>query len=118
MKIYDASQELINILIANGFVEDTSRTYPEHAKRLVGDNYNPHGMKRHFSYPGTREKVYFDYINIILPTGVQKYNMNNDDLKSLIAFCQLSSADRSALVEERYNVLSIPQIISDVVREP
>jgi hypothetical protein len=44
--------------------------------------------------------------------------MNSDDLKSLIAFCQLSSADRSALVDERYNVLSIPQIISDVVREP
>lgn len=118
MKVYDASQELIDILITNGFVEDTVRTYPQHAKRLVSDNYNPHGVKRHFSYPGTREKVFFDYINIKLPTGVQKYSLNTDEVKSLIAFCQLSSADRSALVNERYNVLSIPQIISDVIGEP
>jgi hypothetical protein len=118
MKIYEASQELIDVLTANGFVEDTGKTFPEHAKRLIGGDYNPHGMKRHFSYPGTREKVYFDYINIILPTAVQKYSMNTDDVKSLIAFCQLSSADRSALVEERYNVLSIPKIIYDVDRKP
>lgn len=118
MKIYEASQELIDLLTANGFVEDTSRTYPEHAKRLIDNNYNPHGMKRHFSYAGTREKVYFDYVNIKLPTDVQKYRLNTNELKSLIAFCRLSAVDRSALVEERYNVLSIPQIISDVDREP
>lgn len=118
MKTYKASQELIDILLANGFVEDTQKTYPEHAKRLTGDNYNPHGMKRHFSYPGTREKVYFDYINIKLPTGVHKYDLNVNELKSLIAFCRLSSNDRSVLVAERYNVLSIPEITSNVNREP
>lgn len=118
MKTYKASQGLIDILLANGFVEDTQKTYPEHAKRLIGDNYNPDGMKRHFSYPGTREKVYFDYINIKLPTGVQKYNLNVDELKSLIAFCRLSSTDRSLLVAERYNVLSVAEITSNVNREP
>lgn len=118
MKTYKASKELIDILLANGFVEDTQKTYPEHAKRLIGDNYNPDGMKRHFSYPGTREKVYFDYINIKLPTGVQKYNLNVDELKSLIAFCRLSSTDRSLLVAERYNVLSVAEITSNVNREP
>ena len=94
------------------------KTYPEHAKRLVGDNYNPHGIKRHFSYPGTREKVYFDYINIKLPTGVQKYRLDTNEVKSLITFCRLSATDRSVLIEERCNVLSISQIISDVDREP
>jgi hypothetical protein len=118
MKTYKASKELIDILLTNGFVEDTQKTYPEHARRLIGDNYNPDGMKRHFSYPGTREKVYFDYINIKLPTGVQKYNLNVDELKSLIAFCRLSSTDRSLLVAERYNVLSVPGITSNVNREP
>ncbi|MDB5012823.1 MAG: hypothetical protein JWQ25_1025 [Daejeonella sp.] len=118
MKSYEASQELIDILLANGFVEDTNKRYPEHAKRLIGDNYNPHGMKRHFSYPGTREKIYFDYINMKLPTGVQKYNLNTDELKSLIAFCRLSSTDRSLLIAERYNVLSAPEITSNVKREP
>lgn len=87
MKNYEASNELIDILVKNGFVEDTSKTYPEHARRLVGDNYDPHGMKRHFSFPGTREKVYLDYINIKLPTGVQRYKMTIDEVKSLIAFC-------------------------------
>jgi hypothetical protein len=104
----------VPILVANGFVEDTNRVFPEHAKRLVGTNYNPHGMKRHFSYPGTREKVYFDYINIKLPTGVQKYGLKTDELKSLIAFYQLSSADRATLVDQRCNVLSIPKMVSNV----
>ena len=118
IKTYKASQELIDILLANGFVEDTQKIYPEHAKRLIGDNYNPDGMKRHFSYPGTREKVYFDYINIKLPTGIQKYNLNVDELKSLIAFCHLSPIDRSLLVAERYNVLSVSEITSNVNRDP
>lgn len=118
MKNYEASNELIDILLKNGFVEDTSRTYPEHARRLVGDNYDPDRMKRHFSFPGTREKVYLDYINIKLPTGVQRYKMTIEEVKSLIAFCRLSSADRSVLAEQRYNVLSIPEIIANVNREP
>jgi hypothetical protein len=118
MKKYEASNELIDILVKNGFVEDTSKTYPEHARRLVGDNYDPHGMKRHFSFPGTREKVYLDYINIKLPTDVQRYKMTIDEVKSLIAFCRLSSADRSTLAEQHYNVFSIPEIIANVNREP
>lgn len=118
MKIYEASKELIDILISNGFVEDTDRTYPEHAKRLIDSEYNPHGMKRHLSYVGTREKVYLDYINIKLPTGVQCYGLSLEDLKSLITFCRLSASDRSILVGQRYNVLSIPEIISNIEREP
>ncbi|MEJ5961599.1 hypothetical protein [Pedobacter immunditicola] len=104
--------------MANGFIEDTTKTYPEHAKRLVDSNYDPEGMKRHFSFPGTREKVYLDYINIKLPTRIQRYKMNTDEVKSLIAFCRLSSADRYALVGQRYDVLSIPEIIANVEREP
>ena len=111
-------QELIEILLANGFVEDTERTFPEHAKRLVGNNYDPHGMKRHFSYPGTREKVFFDYINIKLPTGVQRYRLTLDELKSMLSFCNLSSSDRGTLLDQHYNVLSIPGLVSDINREP
>ncbi len=118
MNTYKASQELIDILLANGFIEDTQQTFPEHAKRLIGNNYNPNGMKRHFSYPGTREKVYFDYINIKLPTGIYKYDLNVNELKSLIAFCRLSSNDRSLLVTEGYNVLSVPEKTSNVNLEP
>lgn len=118
MKKYEASNELIEIFLKNGFVEDTSKTFPEHARRLVGDNYDPHGMKRHFFFPGTREKVYLDYINIKLPTGVHRYTLTTEEVKSLIAFCRLSAADRSALTEQRYNVLSIPEIIANVEREP
>lgn len=118
MKTYEASQELVNILLSNGFVEDTITTYPEHAKRFNGNNYNPHGMKRHFSFPGTREKIYFDYINMKLPTGIQTYRLNSDEVKSLIAFCNLSSLDRSTLVNQHYNSISIPEIISNVDRLP
>lgn len=115
---YAASQELIDILLANGFVEDTERTFPEHARRLVGNNYDPYGMKRHFSYPGTCEKVYFDYINIKLPTGIQQYSLTTNELKSMIAFCNLSSSDRAALIDQRYNAFSLSKITSNVIREP
>jgi|GEM_PF-2320380 len=44
--------------------------------------------------------------------------MNINEVKFLIAFCLLSSVDRSAMVKERYNMLSIPEIIAHVEHEP
>jgi hypothetical protein len=118
MNSYTASSELIEILTFNGFVEDTSNNYPEHAARLIKQAYDPHHIKRHFVFKGTREKLYLDYINIILPSGGSCYSLNAKELKSLIAFCKLSTSDRSILREERYHALSIPKLLLDVERAP
>ncbi|EHQ27480.1 hypothetical protein BDD43_1190 [Mucilaginibacter gracilis] len=118
MKTFKASQELIDILLTYGFVEDTHINYPEHAARLKADPYDPSHMKRHFVFKGTREKLHFDYVNMYLPTGGNTMSFTTDELKSLIAFCRLSATDRTALTDERYQALSIPEIISDVKRHP
>jgi hypothetical protein len=112
MKKYEASQELIDILLNFGFQEDTSVTYPQHAKRLNDGPYNPGGMKRHFKFPGTRETIYFDYINMRLPTNIDLYSVTEDELKSILTYVSLSSTDRRALENDRYNALSIPEIIT------
>jgi hypothetical protein len=112
MKKYEASQELVDILLNFGFQEDTHVSYPEHSKRLNDGPYNPHGMKRHFKLPGTRETIYFDYINMRLPTNIDLYSVTEDELKSILTYVSLSSADRRALENDRYNALSIPEIIT------
>jgi hypothetical protein len=118
MKIYEASQELVDLLLANGFVEDTQVNYPEHAARLKDKAYDPHGMKRHFKFPGTREKVYFDYINMRLPGNNDRYKITEEELRSMIAYLRLSATDRSALNNEKYHALSIPEIIRNMDRAP
>jgi len=112
MKKYEASQELVDILLNFGFQEDTHINYPEHSKRLNNDYYNPHGMKRHFRFPGTKETIYFDYINMRLPTNIDLYGVTEDELKSILTYVSLSSADRRGLENDRYNALSIPEIIT------
>lgn len=118
MKTYQASNELIDILLQNGFIEDTKTTYPMHASRLKGDNYNAHHMKRHFSFPRTREKVLFDYINMRIPAGICSSSLSSVELKSLVTYCKLSSADRAALKEEAHHSLSLHKLVDDIIRVP
>jgi hypothetical protein len=118
MKKYEASQGLVDILLNFGFQEDTHVNYPEHSKRLNNGPYNPHGMKRHFRFPGTKETIYFDYINMRLPTNIDLYSVTEDELKSILTYVSLSSADRRGLENDRYNALSIPEIITRMKATP
>jgi hypothetical protein len=112
MKKYKASQELVDILLNFGFQEDTHVNYPVHSKRLNDGPYDPGGMKRHFKFPGTKETIYFDYINMRLPTNINLYSITEDELKSILTYVSLSSADRRGLENDGYNALSILEIIT------
>jgi len=118
MKKYTASTELIEKLLSYGFEEDTVTTYPGHAARLKDGPYDPNHMKRHFRLPGTREQILFDYINIKLPTGESRSHLSEEELNSLITYCQLSSADRKSLKEQGYKALSIIDLVSKMDRHP
>lgn len=118
MKTFKPSQELINILLQHGFAEDTAIKFRIHAKRLEGQNYDPYHVKRHFSFPGTAEKIYFDYINMHLPTSVSTSSLNVDELKSLITFCHLSSSDRQIIKNELYKATTIHKLLKNVKESP
>jgi len=118
MKKYEASQELVDLLLNFGFQEDTHVNYPEHSKRLNSGPYDPHGMKRHFKFPGTKETIYFDYINMRFPTSVDLYSVTEDELKSILTYVSLSSVDRRGLENDRYNALSILEIIARMKATP
>jgi hypothetical protein len=118
MEQFEASQQLVEILLNSGFIEDTQKTYPTHAIRFKSGEYNPHYMKRHFMFPGTREKVYFDYIHMRLPGKQDRYKLSLDETKSMITFCSLSAADRKKWEEQGYNSLSAAEIINKLETIP
>ena len=118
MKTFSPSQELIDILISHGFAEDTQVKNPEHYRRLETQVYNPYHVKRYFSFPGTSEKVYFDYINMYLPTGIGTPSLNVEELKSLITYCRLSSADRQLIKRELYKATTIYKLVKEVTNMP
>ncbi|UKT65963.1 hypothetical protein [Pedobacter mucosus] len=113
MKKYQASTELIDILLKNGFIENTIITYPLHAARLKGDNYDAQHMKRHFVFVCTRENVLFDYINMRFPGQIGASSLDTAELKSLITYCKLSSSDRATLKAESYHSLSVHKLLGE-----
>ncbi len=100
MKTCSASQELVDILLKNGFIDKTKETYPDHYKRMKEKGYNPYAVRRKFTNHSRRDFIFFDYVNITpLHNGgctenECRYTPTTDELKSLITFYKLPVHDR------------------------
>lgn len=96
MKNYTASEELIDILLKNGFTEITKDKRPSHFMKLKEEGYNPDKIKRVFSINGHKKNyIEFDYVMIKAryKEGCSGANMKTeittDELKSIITFYKL-----------------------------
>ena len=123
MKTYKASQELVDILLKNGFTETTKETYPEHFKRMKKQGeYNPGSMKRKFNFEKSkRDYILMDY-SIIIPyyrSSANGPDMNSslteDQLKSIIVFFKLSAGSKySWFMKGQKNIIDIHIFIKDI----
>ena len=101
---YSAGQELIDILLHFGFKEDTDKIYPDQYEQMKQrGEYNPYSFKR--SFKKGRMWVLFDYINIHILYNSSTFFFNSmgislEELTSLIYFMQLTSADKSYMLDK------------------
>jgi len=114
MKIYRASNELIDILIKNGFKEVTEKYHPEHLAYMAKVGYyNPDTVKRWFQKG--RIKFWFDYINLHI-----SYNsaysfttsITENQLKSIIFFSNIKSSDKQFFTIRNIKPFEIHEYIS------
>lgn len=104
--MHEASQQLIDILLSNGFKEHTSSSRPEHWNLLQEKGvYNPHAIKRDLRFG--RLTIFFDYINICISYNnaayyKTTYKLSEFELKSIILYTKLSLSERAFL--KRHNI--------------
>lgn len=89
MNVYKANDELAGILMKHGFIETTSQR-----DKLKG-------KKSFKTSKSARKEIYFNYIKIQIEDSVHLmdscYEMSEKELKLLLLYFKLSSADRKAL---------------------
>jgi hypothetical protein len=122
MKIYTASQELIETLLRNGLTEITKEMKPDHFKRLQKDGYDPRKIKRVFAvkcYGYKKNYLELDYETIkpLFKGGAKlsdmKKEITDDDLKSLIGFYKLSHKEK-----KRTNMYSLESYYKSILQHP
>ena len=116
MKIYKASNELIDILFKHGFTEVTGKYHPEHVAYMekMGE-YNPSSVKRWFKKG--RILFWFDYINLHLSYNsatiiFASMNINENELKSIIFFTYLSGNNRHFFSKKDIKPFEIHEYVS------
>jgi len=100
-KTYRASEQLVEVFIRNGFNEITASRYPEHARQIQQNGYNPHAQKRAFIVGNRKQNVLtLDYINIIPyhhgASSEGTLSLTEEELKSIVAFYKLPAAAQLA----------------------
>lgn len=99
--MYKASQQLIDILLSNGFKEHTSSSCPEHWDLLQEKGfYDPQSVKRDLRF--RRLTIFFNYINICIRYNSAAYykttcKLLESEIKSLILFTKLPTSLRTFL---------------------
>lgn len=103
---YKVSQELIEILLKNGFREVTQKTYPEHYAKLLKNGYNPDSIKRHFAFKKNSHwvayiKFDYTYIQILHDTPCLQemlYAIDENQLKSVFTFFKMPAVKEENLI--------------------
>ncbi len=123
MKKYTASQETIDILLKNGYIEITKEIHPEHFKRLQKEGYDCRNMKRVFSanrdYGYKQDYIEFDYdmIKPVRRRGVSgnemKKEITAEELKSFIGFYKLPYKER-----KKINVFNLESHYQSIRQHP
>lgn len=123
MKKYTASQETINILLKNEYIEITKEIHPQHFKRLQKEGYDCRNTKRVFSanrdYGYKQDYIEFDYdmIKPVRRRGVSasemKREITTEELKSFIGFYKLPYKER-----KRINVFNLESYYNSIKKYP
>ncbi len=102
MRTYGASQKLVDILLKNGFADNTEKDYPQHFKKMNEKGYDPDKIKRQFARNSHKDYIIFDYINIhpmyngSCHGNESRITLTEPELKSMITFYKLTPQDRNA----------------------
>jgi len=124
VRMYRASQGLVDLLLAHGFNDDTARCYPEHFKRLKLNGYNPYTMKRIFSHPKHGDYLLFHYVYMILHhegnfTHTEERQVyTEEEARSLLAFYQLSPQLGHEWLEAYTNALDLHKYYQSIQSMP
>lgn len=124
MRIFKASQELVNILVKNGFTDYTHQLYPQYYHRMNQLGYDPYSMKRILCFNGTGDYLLFNYIYITLHhTGYfnhteEKRRLTEDELHSLIAFYKLPPDKGREWLEAYVNAFEVHKYYNAVCALP
>jgi len=110
MKVYRANEELANILFDHGFIDTTSEKNKIKGKRSFKLSKN------------ARKEIYFDYINIRIEDSIHNMDncieMNENDLKILLLYFKLTSADRKELTTKgTFKFKKIMDNLSSITKE-
>lgn len=108
MKTFRASTELVDLLLQNGFSEETGSYFPEHFTRMKEVGYDPKKVKRKFAYSSRRDYIIFNYQDISfvhtysdIASGVE---LEEKEIRSALAFYKLSDKERKEYLSTYRNV--------------
>lgn len=108
MKTFRASTELVDLLLQNGFSEETVSYFPDHFSRMKEKGYDPKKVKRKFSYSSRRDYIIFNYQDISfvhtysdIASGVE---LEENEIRSALAFYKLTDKERKEYLSTYRNV--------------
>ncbi len=119
--MHKASQQLIDILLSNGFKEHTPSSNPEHWNLLQEKGfYDPLSVKRDLRFG--RLTIFFNYIDICIRYNSSAYykttyKLSDSEVKSLILFTKLSPSNRAFLKHHNVYPTGIIDYIEKYDRE-
>lgn len=110
--IYQASQELADILLKNGFEDKSGRKQPGYLKRTNQANGHPGSIKWKFVYKSYKEYILIDRTEIRFflgssGEGERKTSLTENELKSAITYFQLPVFYRWEFKHHSDNILNL-----------
>jgi hypothetical protein len=106
MKIYKASDELVNILLRHGFIERTAKSYFRDTQTLDSAGvYDPNTMRRAFVYKRAYyNRIFFDYGNVkVMLNNIvvdASFQLNELELRSILTFFSLSNVEKYKFINK------------------
>ncbi|RYY90841.1 MAG: hypothetical protein EOO15_00830 [Chitinophagaceae bacterium] len=103
--MYCASNDLIEILLRNGFRNKSFQYVKDYGKKYASkEQYNPYTHKREFGFGQGKQMLgfYFDYINMAVTERSdyitdQHTELSEDQLRSIIAYFKCTYAKRRSI---------------------
>lgn len=124
VKLYKASQELIDLLLKYGFSDKTEKLYPHHYQRMKAKGYDPYSMKRIFCFSQHSDYLLFHYLYIrvhhssLFNATVEKNYLTTEEVRSLIAFYRLPTQIAREWLDAYYNAFELHRYYEKICALP
>ncbi len=120
MNNYTTSNELIEILLKNNFVEITEKTNFERWKQLqTNELYTPCSVKRRFKKDKLIIEFDFDIIKATFSSAVVIFNnqsISEQELKSMLYFTELNIPDKNFFTKNGINIFGIGDYLENEIK--